>query len=151
MRRRTIWVTNLSASTKPIREAQLRTSTRQGESPPVRRNTGGNKDAHDWGEGRAFFKQLLETKGDPAIPDNQVEGWRIDGDIWDAISEHLGERYKKENRNLKAPDSSTVRRKFRSELEMFRNANRPNLAQPNYVLIGPIPPLQGIPAPDRRL
>jgi hypothetical protein len=96
------------------------------ESPPVRRKKGGNKDAHDWGEARAFFKQVLETKGDPAISENQVEGWRTDGDIWVAISEHLGERYEKEKRKLKATDPSTVGKKLRSELEELRNANRRN-------------------------
>lgn len=86
----------------------------------VREKKGGNKDAHDWGEGQAFFDLLWETKGDPALPENQAEGWRTDGDIWTAISEHLGRRYDKEKRKLKAPDPSTVGKKFRYVLEKLR-------------------------------
>jgi hypothetical protein len=69
---------------------------------------------------------LWETNGDPALSENQVEGWRTDGDIWFAISEHLGQSYEKEKRKLKAPDPSTVGKKFRSELAKLRNVNRPN-------------------------
>jgi hypothetical protein len=99
--------------------------TNAAKSPP-RRKTGGNKDAHDWEEGRLFFKQVLENRGDPALPANQAEGWRIDGDIWAAISEHLGKRYEKEKRKLKAPDISTVGKKFRSELAKLRSTKRQN-------------------------
>jgi hypothetical protein len=122
------WLFELSiAESPPATDDLPQQSNADGpKSPLTRGKKGGNKDAHDWGEGRAFLNRLWETKGDPAISENQVEGWRTDGDIWVAISEHLGKRYEKEKRKLKAPDPSTVGKKFRSELEKFRNVNRPN-------------------------
>jgi hypothetical protein len=122
------WLFELSiAESPPATDDLTQQSNADGpKSPLTRGKKGGNKDAHDWGEGRAFLNRLWETKGDPAISENQVEGWRTDGDIWVAISEHLGKRYEKEKRKLKAPDPSTVGKKFRSELEKLRNVNRPN-------------------------
>jgi hypothetical protein len=122
------WLFELSiAESPPATDDLPQQSNADGpKSPLTRGKKGGNKDAHDWGEGRAFLNRLWETKGDPAISENQVEGWRTDGDIWFAISEHLGKRYEKEKRKLKAPDPSTVGKKFRSELEKLRNVNRPN-------------------------
>jgi hypothetical protein len=118
---RSLHPTKLDAAAQP----HATPPTHATKSPP-RRKTGGNKDAHDWEEGRLFFKQVLENRGDPALSANQAEGWRIDGDIWAAISEHLGKRYEKEKRKLKAPDISTVGKKFRSELAKLRSTNRQN-------------------------
>jgi hypothetical protein len=89
------WLFELSiAESPPATDDLPQQSNADGpKSPLTRGKKGGNKDAHDWGEGRAFLNRLWKTKGDPAISENQVEGWRTDGDIWFAISEHLGKRY----------------------------------------------------------
>jgi hypothetical protein len=122
------WLFELSIAESPPATDDLPQPSNADEtkSPLTRGKKGGNKDAHDWGEGRAFLNRLWETNGDPALSENQVEGWRTDGDIWFAISEHLGQSYEKEKRKLKAPDPSTVGKKFRSELAKLRNVNRPN-------------------------
>jgi hypothetical protein len=122
------WLFQLSIAEFPpaTDDLEQRSNADEQKSPRIRVKRGGNKDAHDWEEGRAFLNRLWETKGDPELSENKVEGWRTDGDIWVAISEHLGKRYQQEKRKLRAPDPSTVGKKFRSELEKRRNVNRPN-------------------------
>jgi hypothetical protein len=93
------WLFELSIAECPPATDDLpqQSNADEQKSPLTRGKKGGNKDAHDWGEGRAFLNRLWETKGDPAISENQVEGWRTDGDIWVATASTSAEGTKKKS------------------------------------------------------
>ena len=112
--------------TPRVEAVRALTADSQPDAPPPVRRKAGRRETHDWDEATALLGKLWQTKGDPDIPDNQVEGWKSETDIWAAVSEHLGDVYKKRRQNKQdAPDLSWVRRKLKFEVERLRH-NRQN-------------------------
>ena len=84
---------------------------RLGAAPPFVASSRGVRGSgrppkHDWHEGELFGKKLLEERGDPTKPENQVEGWRSLADLARAIMEHMA----KHSKNGQEPPLSSARK-----------------------------------------
>jgi hypothetical protein len=49
----------------------------------------GNPGKHDWIEGKAFAHCVMDERGDPTDPDDQVRGWKTVSDLARLIAAHL--------------------------------------------------------------
>jgi hypothetical protein len=74
----------------------------------------GRREEHEWVEAKQYLEKIWDERGDPANEQNQVEGWRSDTNVANAVLDHLGKHAKS------SPDFGTVRNKIRPWLKDLR-------------------------------
>jgi hypothetical protein len=79
----------------------------------------GRREKYDWDEAKQYVEKLFREQGDPNDP-GQVNGWRSDTDVADAVVEHFEKLAKK---GEPTPDPGTVRNKIRPWLGALRERN----------------------------
>jgi hypothetical protein len=83
---------------------------------PARRAPGaGRPDEYDWVEGKLFFEQEFERRGNPLEEENQEKGWKSISDAAKLVASHL-------SKDGKEPDLSVVREKVSVWIKEFVSA-----------------------------